>query len=637
MSVIKKLQEARDLFECSICHSEYNDPRLLVCNHSFCLTCLQQWAQQRTNQHRRIVCPTCKAVTPISENNPVEKLPVDFKVNAICDAFSDVIVSPQFNRSISGNIIHCDICLYAEASVCCTDCRKQLCQECQEKHKRHRLFKDHNIESFEDKSCLKCDIHESETIKYFCKTCNKAVCTLCALGDHEEHNTGTLEEGLLQCQQNLRGLIHPLGLRKKLIIAAITEASHTERQMEKALVRSQELIERKADSMVAEVQEWESHLKKTLLEQFQKSKQKHEQYVQELTETTEVINNLCESINASVRQSSINLHIVSNYGNTMSKFKALTSSEPQELEMKIPCFNEDISLSPFLESLDAIRQKEVRISDYEDYELPQQKMQWQITERSAKIGGLISPVSVSFSPKQDILVSEVDNNRVQMFDSTGKSIGMIKYKGVKCAISHPNSQIYLVNAEFPGVVVCDEEGTQIDHWGMTILPCPRGLAVNKDGNVLVSDKKTCKITVHTENGDLLHSTEGKLLRCPVSLCTDSQNRIIVADRDQNLVQIFSPECQPIFSIIPDIIYQNSEGIHVVGVCTDLADHIFVVLHETQKIIKYSPSGECEGDVLTRQDGLAWPTAIATYIGGVLAVVESKVPKSHSALKLFKLY
>ena len=44
---------------CDICAKQYDEPRLLNCLHTFCLSCLNSRLSRETNEGRKLTCPTC--------------------------------------------------------------------------------------------------------------------------------------------------------------------------------------------------------------------------------------------------------------------------------------------------------------------------------------------------------------------------------------------------------------------------------------------------------------------------------------------------------------------------------------------------------------------------------------------------
>ena len=69
---------------CEICHNVFTDPRMLPCNHTFCLGCLKSWKETLHSKGLDFLCPKCKSKC---DQKNVEQLPVDFKANQLIEVF----------------------------------------------------------------------------------------------------------------------------------------------------------------------------------------------------------------------------------------------------------------------------------------------------------------------------------------------------------------------------------------------------------------------------------------------------------------------------------------------------------------------------------------------------------------------
>ena len=73
-----------DLTDCPSCLTEYQDPKLLPCQHTVCLECLE-----RPEEEKHVTCPRCdvthkvpeRGVKAFTENQHVIQLAADKKVS----------------------------------------------------------------------------------------------------------------------------------------------------------------------------------------------------------------------------------------------------------------------------------------------------------------------------------------------------------------------------------------------------------------------------------------------------------------------------------------------------------------------------------------------------------------------------
>ena len=76
---------------CEICQDIFKDPRLLPCNHTFCLKCLIDWKKTVASESpeaeflNEFTCPKCRITCHVQ----VEALPSDFKANQLIDAYKE--------------------------------------------------------------------------------------------------------------------------------------------------------------------------------------------------------------------------------------------------------------------------------------------------------------------------------------------------------------------------------------------------------------------------------------------------------------------------------------------------------------------------------------------------------------------
>uniref|UniRef100_A0A3P9I3N5 Tripartite motif containing 13 n=1 Tax=Oryzias latipes TaxID=8090 RepID=A0A3P9I3N5_ORYLA len=126
---------------CPICCSLFEDPRVLLCSHSFCKKCLEALVEGNRGVVFRnpLKCPTCRKETP---HNGANSLQVNYSLRGIVEKYSKLKVKPR-------------------NSVC-----KQHC---------------------------------GHPLNMFCATDSKLICGICATsGDHRGHKFSSLEDAYEQ-------------------------------------------------------------------------------------------------------------------------------------------------------------------------------------------------------------------------------------------------------------------------------------------------------------------------------------------------------------------------------------------------------------------------------------------------------
>ena len=176
-----------DIYSCAVCweHLLDRNPRFLSCYHSFCQQCLQEL----TNDGQ-VSCPTCRAVTAVP-NNDITKLTMNFQLVQMMEREKELKEQTQTHFSCQ----NCHFCGKENAVCKCGDCNQFLCEGCEIKHKKMKMFKNHAILKL-------CEKH-FDGISHICMTCLQAVCLKCFVLEHAEHEVIEYQDGVGQLKSNL--------------------------------------------------------------------------------------------------------------------------------------------------------------------------------------------------------------------------------------------------------------------------------------------------------------------------------------------------------------------------------------------------------------------------------------------------
>ena len=102
---------------CPVCHDFYSDPIMLLCSHSFCKNCIQEWWTQKGSK----TCPVCK------EMFSLDQLPHNLVLKSLTDALKKEAE---------------DLCdTHGERlKLFCMDHQKPICVICRDAkdHKKHQ-------------------------------------------------------------------------------------------------------------------------------------------------------------------------------------------------------------------------------------------------------------------------------------------------------------------------------------------------------------------------------------------------------------------------------------------------------------------------------------------------------------------
>ncbi|UJR33909.1 hypothetical protein I4U23_021328 [Adineta vaga] len=115
MSNVYKFEKLEDLLQCVICLDRFQTPKVLPCQHTFCLSCLQR---MYITQRQTLTCPTCRKVTHLTQG-PTE-LPGNILLTNLMD------VQPVKAK--------CPCCDKLETLTICEHCNATKCTNCNEQH-----------------------------------------------------------------------------------------------------------------------------------------------------------------------------------------------------------------------------------------------------------------------------------------------------------------------------------------------------------------------------------------------------------------------------------------------------------------------------------------------------------------------
>ena len=255
------------LTTCPICQDIYVNPKVLSCQHTFCKRCVRQYYtsynEDRLVKMTNFPCPQCRKTIYLTTGG-LEGLPNDRKVQELLDFMDRLSITSKTKTDV------CDICLFEKkqvnASNFCIHCSKYFCSTCKGHHEDNALFRSHSLMDItsSDLSVLECSEHKEE-IKYFCKTCNTLLCTVCAIGNHARHNTSTMDEALEDkrkvfqvAQKQLQ--VHAAKFEKK--VTELTELkeqraanmAEVQKSIQKQRARLEEMLQKQECSMLAQVE-----------------------------------------------------------------------------------------------------------------------------------------------------------------------------------------------------------------------------------------------------------------------------------------------------------------------------------------------------------------------------------------------
>ena len=228
VSVAEIVKKLADQLECSICLDSFTDPKMLQCFHVFCKDCLEPLVLR--DQHGlSLRCPNCRRSTLLPANG-VSGLQPAFLVHhlfEIRDALKKVKQGQKGQKTV------CEKCNKREVNGFCRDCGEFICNTCIEMHKTWKELSTHKVISLEQlksdatemvtpiKKTLYCSKHLGKELDLFCETDQELICRDCIVKTHRDHQYDLVSEAYPKHRDTIASHLEPVRQQLNTVNKAI--------------------------------------------------------------------------------------------------------------------------------------------------------------------------------------------------------------------------------------------------------------------------------------------------------------------------------------------------------------------------------------------------------------------------------
>uniref|UniRef100_A0A3B1K3G0 Zinc-binding protein A33-like n=1 Tax=Astyanax mexicanus TaxID=7994 RepID=A0A3B1K3G0_ASTMX len=224
---------------CPVCYEIFRDPVVLLCSHSVCRTCLQQFWKTKGSQE----CPVCR------RRSSKEYPPSNLVLKNVCEAF----LESRSQRSSAGSEGVCSL---------------------------------HN-----------------EKLKLFCLDDQQPVCVICQTSrNHKNHNFCPIDEAVTDCKTKLQTALESLQKNLKVLEEAKrdydqtaahikTQTQHTERQIKQEFEKLHQFLRDEEAVRIAALKEEEE-------QKSQMMRRKIEEMNEEISSLSDTIRNIEKEMKA---------------------------------------------------------------------------------------------------------------------------------------------------------------------------------------------------------------------------------------------------------------------------------------------------------------------------------------------------
>ena len=541
--------------KCSICSEPYREPKVLSCFHCFCRDCIELLRVQKRGFNFKFHCPECRRDATIPDDD-VSKLPDAFPVYHTQDLLR---LRQRLNSTQHG--IQCDSCLNAEAGAFCHDCGQYICNGCSGRHEAELQYSDHHVVSFVElssspndsprhavltrsrtmganKTFLLCKKHFGRRVCYYCN-CGELICEACAGEEHKEHKHKYISEAVQDCQKEIRDQLPNIRVVHKRIAGAAAQVPNIRSEVayqgqalsdsvDSSFARLHQLLDRHKADMKTRI----SQMTKTKLSKLGNQQLELEGISAEMQRLEDFTENCLET---------------STERELLLLYKFLQERVTQALQqysrknvkpVEMPNLAIKVSCSPHLQ--DACRKHAVVYSDTAD-----------ASKCIAEGPGLKAAETMKFSEftvmvfdKEGKPCRSTQNVSVQVkclsnedkFQAEVSDIGQGMYRVSYCPKFRGDHEIIVhVNEKvIPGSplnLVVWQPPSQLGrcHGVIDGVTSPRGLALKKNGNLLVCEWNGGKVVELDDLGRIIRSFGSNQLSHPASVAVDRQGAIYVVD------------------------------------------------------------------------------------------------------------
>lgn len=166
-------------------------------------------------------------------------------------------------------------------------------------------------------------------------------------------------------------------------------------------------------------------------------------------------------------------------------------------------------------------------------------------------GEMKNPLRIAVAPNGNIYVTVKNLNKIMIFDSRYKLIKEVK-GAVPLSLTVARGRLYVTT--YGHIAIFDLEGNLLERWGKRgkapgEFDFPSGIAVDKKGNVCVSDGNNMRLQALDRNGEVIwvvgkpprsmYEQERKF-SLPGGLVLDEKENLYLVDTFAGTIRIFTP-------------------------------------------------------------------------------------------------
>ena len=630
------LEKFREELTCSICKNLFEEQKTLNCLHTFCLPCIEKHVEKRPLDHEsgdsreNLTCPLCRHCQRLQD--------ADAKSLKTNESYKNMVSHLTLeDKVVSEQGVKCAECEESNAALFCTNCNYPLCEVCKEHHMRHRKTKGHMLlplneirpkagssEGFEG-VCHKtwmCDSHSSEVCIY-CMKCDVVICRDCVLTDHNSHDkqfARQLLDNPAKPENDYKGQIQQHSTQTKTVLTDFKNATKGVENMQRLLEKSKKDTDQ---AIVARYDEIKAELDRQKTVLLRKVQDIFEAKAVILREQREELQDITKSLEESLKFTNdiltvgipeeilfLKTQMIMRLEMLCNEYKQYPL-EPRDNDiinfMKNECFDSTdaigtVAADPHISAFTA---------DIENmYMTKGEKTEFTVTCRDI-IGNVLREkahtIGVELRPEQGEMLkgeakpTEDGKYKVSVQPQSPGLHKMSVFVQIRGQNVHIKKSPFDINVTPPlGKIFKATNVIERDRVPEQKLKSPWGIAVSKNGEIVVSDIESHCLIVFDQHGRFLRvigrEGRGKVeFKSPRGLAFNPNGQIVVAEKENHRIHILSTD--GIFKHkFGDYGGSNGQFHGPTGVAVSNEGTIYVTDSINQRIQYFKPNGDLLGTI-----------------------------------------
>ena len=449
------------------------------------------------------------------------------------------------------------------------------------------------------------EFHEKEVTRFFCFSCEACVCQICIVTDHRNHEIVLLDKAARDEKPDIMSGTEMIKEKIRQLGEVIRQFEETASELEKNVTTARRGVSQAADQMIAKIREREREAinslettRVTRLEKINTAIQEAQSLVKQMNQAVEFANNLTQRSSSS--------DIMRNKITLKQRFEELRVSEvPKHGETSFVRFSaasrvEGLSLG-YIETVGI--EADVNRSWLEGLDqTPQAGVEAEFTlhpktseGKTSNQADLKDQVEVLIEPAKDVtnvIVGQKEDGNLQVKFTPiapGDYSIEVKINGNKLPTCPFTTQVK--ERELVVVGNLDLKFFQGDEVRGIF-----GIAVNKEGNMVVTDDTRSSVYVFDKKGNCLRTIGGLSTRSdqfvhPKGVLFLNDNEILIADSSNHRLQLLHIKTGTVVKSYGKRGAGKGTFQRPVDVCVDDEGRIVVVEFDNNRIQVISKEGE----------------------------------------------